>query len=809
MYISYNWLKDFIKLPAVIKPEEIAEKLTKHTVEVEGLVKQAEQFDKVVVGRVLEVKKHPNADRLRLTVVDIKKTKLNIVCGAPNVAEGQLVPVALVGAILPNGLEIKESEIRGEKSSGMICAEDELGLGNNHEGIIVLSDKAKIGEPFSKYLELNDIVFEIDNKSLSNRPDLWNHYGLARELGAIFSLTLKPIDKILGKFDLSDKTGDKLEVKVEDKDLCPRYVAIKVDDIEIKDSPDWLKKRLVAVGQRPINNIVDLTNYVMLEIGQPLHAFSSDKVKKVVVRRAKKNETIETLDEKERSLNESDLVISDGQNALAIAGIMGGKNSEIKPGSTSFVLESANFKAAAIRATSQRLGLRSESSMRFEKSLDPNLTITGLVRFLTLLKEICPKFKINSVLVDLNTNSQSIITIPLDFHWLISKIGQEIPKEQAINFLEKLGFQVNDKKEDILQVVVPSWRATKDIRTREDLVEEVLRLYGYDNIISKLPNQTLNLPEINEERFLERKIKNILALKYSLTEAYNYSFLGEDQLKKLNIDFSHYLKLANPLNDNQTLLRQSLIPGLISSIKINQQRTEDLGFFEIGNVFWAAPGNQKKEMNDGEVLPHQEKMLGITLACDNQNLFDRLKGIINNLLQTIISREIELEFHSLDNPPNWADNKRVAKIMLLNKEIGFLGIVSQEVTVNYNLKRPVVIAEINFNILVDLVLNNQGFRFQEAQKYPPVIRDLAFVVDAKIRYNDFKSELLKFNPLIKTVEIFDVYSGDKLEDDKKSLAFHLAYQSNQKTLTSKEIDIVQEGLISHLAKKFEAQLRNF
>lgn len=809
MYISYNWLKDFIKLPASIKPEEIAEKLTKHTVEVEGLVKQAGQFDKVVVGRVLEVKKHPNADRLRLTVVDIKKSKLNIVCGAPNVAAGQLVPVALVGAILPNGLEIKESEIRGEKSSGMICAEDELGLGKNHEGIIVLDDKAKVGEPFAKYLELNDIVLEIDNKSLSNRPDLWSHYGLARELSAVFDLTLKPIDKILGKFDLSSNIASKLEVKVEDKDLCPRYLAIKIDDIEIKDSPDWLKKRLVAVGQRPINNIVDLTNYVMLEIGQPLHAFSADKIKKVVVRRAKKNETIETLDEKERFLNENDLVISDGQQALAIAGVMGGKNSEINPNSSSIILEAANFKAAAIRATSQKLSLRSESSMRFEKSLDPSLTSTGLVRFLTLLKDVCPKFKIGSALVDINNTDQSSIVIPLDFGWLLAKIGQEIPKEQAINFLEKLGFQVNDKKELILKVVVPSWRATKDIKTREDLVEEILRLYGYDNIISKLPTQTLNLPEVNEERFLERKIKSILALKYSLTEAYNYSFVSEEQLKKLNLDFSRYLKLANPLNDNQTLLRQSLIPGLVNIIKINQQYPEDLGFFEIGNVFWNASGNLKKEIASDETLPYQEKLLGIALASDSQGLLDRLKGIINNLLQTIISRETELEFYSLDNPLGWADGQRVAKIMLFNKEIGVLGLVSQEALVNYNLKRPVALAEINFSMLVGLILSSSGFHFQEAPKYPPIIRDLAFVVDAKIRYNDLKSELLKFNPLVKAVEIFDVYSGDKLADDKKSLAFHLTYQSNEKTLTSREIDIIQEELISHLAKKFEAQLRNF
>jgi len=808
MYISYNWLKDFVKLTAKIKPEEIASSLTKHTVEVEGLVNQAEQFAKVVVGKVLEVTKHPNADRLRLTVVDVKKEKLNIVCGAPNVAVGQFVPVALVGAILSNGLEIKASEIRGEKSNGMICAEDELGLGKNHEGIIVLKDGAKIGEPFAKYLELDDIVLEVDNKSLSNRPDLWSHYGLARELSAIFGLTLKPLSKLLGKFEFLSTKESKLEVKVEDKESCSRYLAVKIDNLKITESPAWLKKRLLAVGQRPINNIVDLTNYVMLEVGQPLHAFSADKIKKIIVRPARKNEVIETLDEKERVLNEDDLVITDGQSPLAIAGVMGGKNSEINLNSSSLILESANFKATAIRKTSQKLSLRSESSMRFEKSLDPSLTLVGLTRFLTLLKEVCPDFKIASALIDINNANQKVLVIPLDLAWLTAKIGQGISREQVVNYLEKLGFEIAETKEMILQVTVPSWRATKDISTREDLVEEVLRLYGYDNIVSKLPVQTLNLPELNQERQLERKIKNILAFKYNLTEAYSYSFISEDQLKKLNIDFLAYLKLANPLNDNQTLIRQSLVPGLVATVRANQQRSEDLGFFEIGNIFWASPGNLKKETNAGSVLPHQEKHLGLAITGDD-DLFSRLKGLVSNLLQTIISYELEIEFLPLEIIPGWADNKRAAKIMVFGKEVGYLGLLSQLAGENYNLKKQIALAEINFSFLVNLILNNPRPRFQEASKYPALTRDLAFVVDAKIMYNDLKADLLKFNSLIKAVEIFDVYSGDKLASGQKSLAFHLSYQSEEKTLTAAEVDAIQTELVNHLMKKFEAKLRDF
>lgn len=809
MYISYNWLKDFVKIPAKIKPEKIADELTNHTVEVEGLLRQAEQFNKVVIGKVLEVKKHPNADRLRLTVVDVKKTQLNIVCGAPNVAVGQLVAVALIGAVLPNGLEIKAAEIRGEKSQGMICAEDELGLGKNHEGIMVLKNDAKIGESFAKYLKADDIVFEVDNKSLSNRPDLWSHYGLARELSAIFNISLKPYDKLLSKFEFLKDKDNKLEVKVEDKDLCPRYQAVKIENIVIQESPEWLKQRLIAVQQRPINNVVDLTNYVMMDIGQPLHAFNADKIKKIVVRRAAKSEIIETLDEKERTLDAEDLVITDGQEAVAIAGVMGGRTSEINSATKAIILESANFKAAAIRKTSQKLGLRSESSMRFEKALDPRLTEIGLFRFLKLLKEICPEMKIASALIDVDNSKTAPLEIDLDLDWLTAKIGQEIPREQTINFLERLGFKISNHHADILKVIIPSWRATKDVSTREDLVEEVLRLYGYDNIVSHLPVQTLNLPEANQERALERKIKTTLALKYSLTEVYNYSFLGEEQLTKLNIDFFNYLRLANPLSEMQSLLRQSLAPGLISNLKNNQARSGDLGFFEIGSVFFNAPGNIKKAGSGDDTIPHQEKHIGLALAGDSPDLLVELKGIINNLLKMIVNNSIEVEFSIINNIPGWADEKSAAKIIAFDKEIGLIASVSQSAKENINLKKPVILAEINFSLLAGLILSQATFRFQEAPKYPPISRDLAFVVNDKILYNDLKIEIVNFHPLIKSVQVFDVYAGDKLQDNQKSLAFHIDYQSEEKTLTAEEVDKIQKELAARLAEKFAAKLRDF
>jgi len=809
MYISLNWLKDYVKISSKIKPENIGEELTNHTVEVEGFVNSAEQFNNVVVGRVLEVAPHPNADRLRLTIIDVKKKKLNIVCGAPNVEVGQLVAVATIGAILPNGLEIKESEIRGEKSEGMLCAEDELGLGKNHEGIMILSDKAKIGAPFAKYLKADDIIFEIDNKSLSNRPDLFNHYGIARELSAIFDLPLRPYEKNINRvWNFLSSKENKLEVKVLAPDLCLRYMAVHVSNIEIKESPDWLKERLVAANQRPINNIVDLTNYVMFDCGQPMHAFDASKIKKIIVRRAEKNEVIETLDEKSRILSAEDLVITDGKQAVALAGIMGGHNSEISPDTKELVLESANFLASSVRKTSQRLGLRTESSVRFEKALDPALPEIAFFRFLTLLKEICPEMEISSALIDVNNSNQKQLAVDFNLEWLKNKIGQEIPRENVINILGKLGFIIKDKKVEILKVSIPSWRATKDVSNKEDLSEEIIRLYGYNNIESQMPIFEMNLPEINKERKIERSAKNILALKNSLNESYNYSFVGEDQLKKLNIDFTNYLKLVNPLSGIANLLRQSLVPGLVSNIKTNQFKSDNFGFFEIGSVFFKTMGDLKKDNTEGNFLPYQEKKLGIVLNGED-DLIGRLKGIIDSLFKNLLNKQVEAEFLVLEAAPAWADKNSSAKVLLFGQELGVIALLSSEVSDNLNLKKDAAVAELNFNKLVELILDQAPFRFTEAPKYPPIARDLAFVVNEKILYNDLRKEILNFNPLIKSVELFDVYVGNKLATDEKSLAFHLNYLSAEKTLKSEEIDNLQNDLIAHLTEVFEAKLRDF
>jgi len=808
MYISLNWLKEYIKIPAKITPAKIAEELTSHTVEVEGFVNQAKQFENVVVGKVLEVKKHPNADRLRLVNVDIKTQKLDIVCGAPNIAVDQLVPVALVGAILPNGLEIKESVIRGEKSSGMICAEDELGLGKNHEGIMVLKSTAKIGELFSKYIKVDDVIFEIDNKSLSNRPDLLNHYGIARELSVIFDLPLKEYEKsAVKKSNFIDKADNELEVKIDDQESCLRYLAVRVGGIEVKESPDWLKSKLIAIGQRPINNIVDLTNYVMFDCGQPMHAFDGDKVPKIAVRKAKRDEIIETLDEKEKVLNESDLIITDGKKPIAIAGIMGGKNSEIDSGTNKLILESANFLASSIRKTSQKLGLRTEASVRFEKSLDINLAKIALDRFLNLLKELCPNLVIESSITDINQIAVEEKDIELNLNWLAKKIGQEINQDIVVKILTKLGFRIKSAENGLL-VSVPSWRATKDINTREDLAEEVLRLYGYNNIEARLPVLMLNLPLPNQERLLERKIKQFLSIGENLNEAYNYSFVSDDQLNKLSIESSNHLRLANPLSDMYTILRQSLIPGLALNIKTNQAKEEKFGFFEIGNVFFNTPGNLVKDTSGDQFLPYQEKHLGLALI-DADDSFGKLKSVINNLFLNIINHEAQIEYLVADSLPGWSDKQLSAKILVFGEEVGFIGLLDRITQKNINLKRSSALAEINFYKLAAIIFKTPLLTFKEIPKYPAVMRDLAFVVNNKILYNDLRNHILNFNPLLRSALLFDVYSGDKLASDQKSLAFRLTYRADDRTLLASEVDAIQSDLVKYLEDRFEAKLRDF
>ncbi|MCD4693906.1 phenylalanine--tRNA ligase subunit beta [bacterium] len=815
MLLSLNWLKDFLEIPGKIDALELGRRLTLHTVEIENVEDQLEKFKNVVIGKIVEINPHSNADKLQVTKVDVGgKDNLNIVCGAKNIEVGQMVPVALPGAILPNGIEINEGKIRGEVSEGMLCAEDEIGLGADHDGIMILDKKAKKGQNLAEYLKLNDTVFEVDNKSLTNRPDLLSHIGIAREISVFLNSNLTKKFNKINNYDIleTEDSLKELKVSIENNDLCPRYMAIEVEGVEIKESPKWMQDRLSAVGVRPINNMVDITNYIMIECGQPMHAFDSSLIKEIIVRRARKGEKIITLDGEERRLDDEMLVIADGEKPVAVAGVMGGVNSEINPETKNVILESANFEGVRVRKTSQRLGIRTESSMRFEKSLDPNLCSLAIRRAWDLIKEVCPKAQISSKLIDIKSKDKvnfgfDVKPIKLEVEWIKKRLGEDVDSNKITDILEELGFGITkENDEGVLEVEVPTWRATKDVSIKEDLLEEVGRIIGYDNIKPAMPRVELGSPEINQEKVLEKNIKDILSLGLGLSESYNYVFTSEEKLKKINIDPASYIRLANSMSENHTLLKQNLSTNLFDNIRLNQANFDNVSLFEIGMIFMDFSGDINKDDKGEESLPYQERRIGIIEASNKEDVFRKVKGKVESLLDRF---DLKVEFVPSEPVLSWGQEGVCANVKVLEKEIGFVCQVDDKVLKNLGIKKKVAVCEIRFSDLFNLI-NMQGEKkYKSEGKYPALERDLAFVVDNKILYNDIRHEIIGFSNLITRVDLFDVYQGGKLEKNKKNLGFHIIYQSPERTLKADEVENVQNELIKKLEEKYEAHIRNF
>jgi len=785
MLLSLDWLKDFINIDKNITPEKLGELLTLHTVEVEGIRTEGNNLKNIVVGKIEEIKKHSNADKLQLAIVSDGKNKYQIVCGGNNLFKGMLVVFAKIGSKVKwhgqgDLVEMQKAIIRGEESEGMICTAVEVGLNNlfptddELEVVDLTTSGYKVGQNLAEALGLDDTIYDIDNKSMTHRPDLWSHYGVARDLAALLGINLKEI--ITNKIKTEDK--NKLDVKVDDKKLCPRYMAVAVKNIEIKPSTELIKKRLITCGMRPINNIVDITNYVMLEMGQPTHAFDAKKLgNKIVIKKAIQGEKIVTLDGEERKLDNEILLITDGKHPVAIAGVMGSGNSEIDNSTTSVILESANFDAVSIRKTSQKLGLRTDASQRYEKSLDPNLCELAIKRILTLIKESCPNVEVISNVVDIKNFKLNQSLIKIDLEWVKQKIGIDIKDLQIINILKSLGFETNGGK--VLSVKAPSWRATKDISIPEDLVEEIARVYGYDNIKPEMPKVSMQAPEVNIERDFINKIKDILA-SAGMSETYNYTFVNEEQLQKLQITSNKHIKIANPLTQDCTLLRQSLIPNLLQNVIANQRNYEEIKLFEVGNIFLNENGKLIKNNLSQEKIPAQPSKLGIIYAGGNKNIFFKLKGVIEYLLSKL---NIEFEF----------------KIIALDEKIAG----------NIGIKTNVVFCELDIEDLL-VAYQKVGVRQYEAKnKFPALERDMAFVVNEKVLYNDIKKEILTVSKLIKEIVLFDVYQGEKLGIDNKSLAMHIIFLSTEKTLTGEEVNEVQIAIVKNLEKFFHARLRDF
>lgn len=809
MLISYNWLKKYVNLSDSISAEEVAARLKAATVEVEKIEIQGKNLEHIVVGKVVSAEKHPNADKLQVCKVDIGSEQLQIVCGGSNVVAGMQVALAKVGAKVQwhgegDLIELKPTTIRNVDSFGMICASTEIGLGElfplkEEKEILDLSAiKAKPGMPLVQALALHDVVFEIDNKSLSNRPDLWGHYGIAREVAVLFNKHLKEysVAKI--------KPGKEISVKVEvqDSKLCPRYMAVAISGVHVGLSPEWLKKSLMAVGLRSINNIVDITNYVMMDLGQPLHAFDAAKVAdtKIIVRPASDGEEFVTLDNEKRKLDSSMLMIADSEKSLAVAGVMGGLGSGITDGTNTIIIESANFNPASIRSTSTKLGLRSDASARFEKSLDPNLPALALQKAVELVLQVCPGAKVASKVIDESKFNLKQGPISLGINFLEKKIGIKLPAKEVVKILEQLGFTLKVKGEEFL-VRIPSWRATKDISIAEDLVEEIIRVYGYDKIPAVLPSFVIIPPEINYLRKLENSIKDTMAQGLSFTEAYNYSFVSTAQINKIGDDIKNYIELDNPLSKEKPYLRRCLLLNLLENLESNQAGKQSLQLFEVGKVYRSEEPGMRVEPSGGALLPGQDTWLTAVSLEKKGDAFWNVRKVVEALAQSVLSGVslVKSDTGIAQHP------SRSANVLLSGQVIGSVYELHPMIASNFGLEGKVGVVKLNLSAIVGMSVAEK--RYVPVPLFPSSERDVAIIVKKNIAHQDILAAVTAADPLLQSVELFDVYEGATVGAENKSMAYRFVYRNNDRTLVAEEVDKAHQIIINLLKEKFNAEIR--
>jgi phenylalanyl-tRNA synthetase beta chain len=809
MKIAYSWLQDYVKTNKT--PAQIQELLTFHTAEIES-VQTAGQIDNVVIGKVETVVAHPNADKLKIAQVDVGSEKsLRIVCGAPNLEAGQLVPVALPGAVLPGGLEIAERAVRGENSQGMICATDELGLGGDHAGIMVLPEASEIGAPFVP--AGGEAVLDVAVPA--NRPDLMSHLGIAREIAAVDKLEF--IEK---KYSLPEISSPEQALQVEvDPELCPRYSALLIGGVKVGPSPDWLRQRLEAIGLRSINNIVDLTNYLMFDWGQPLHTFDFDKVagSKMTIRPAKKTESLQTLDGQKWQLQDGMPVISDAEKVIDLAGIMGGQNSEVTEATVNIVLQAANFAPVPIRKTSRALGHRTDAVAAYEKGIDPNLTIPTLAKAWALLAELSPGVSIRQLIDEYNSPADPVV-INFDPALLKKIIGLDITATVATEILQRLGLDV--RGEETLAVTIPTWRG--DLKLPQDLVEEVVRVIGYDKVPVTMPVGELRPPDSNSAVVWERKAKTVLVAA-GFNEVVNYSFTSRRDLEALGTDLKGYLKVANPISPENNFMRASLVPGLLKNVKENLKNFEEFNLFEIGNVFY---GYDKTEELKYEEAAHEEpKITGVmvnnrprqSIGKVRSRSFLEAKGVVEEILQRFGITETRATYEQIKIPNATFHPGRTAVVRVkvkgaaelegeYSEEIGVMGEVHPALLAAYGIESVVMVFDLNFQKLKEIATEFKPIT--TIGKYPGVTRDVALVVDRGVLVGEVKAVMGNAGgELIEKVDLFDTYEGDQVPDSKKSLAFHVLYQLPDRTLTDKEVDDQHQQVITAVKDRYQATVR--
>ena len=780
MFISINWIKDFVDLSG-LDIDELIHKFSLSTAEVENeIFYKGSDVSGVVVAEIKSVENHPESKKLHLLKVDAGDGKLtDVVCGAPNVKVGMKTAFAKVGARLGE-IEITPRELAGYTSCGMCCSEKEIGISDDHSGIMELDESLVNGTDIKDVMEIDDIVFEVDNKSLTNRPDLWGHYGIAREFAALAGRPLKPLDTV----DLTEyKDLPKVDMKIEDP-LCYRYSCLQFENITRKISPANMRIRLFYCGMRAINFLADLTNYLMLEMGQPMHAFDSRKVEKIRIKRFEAPFEFQTLDGVERHIDENTLMICNDNTPVAIAGIMGGLDSEIVEDTTSLTLESATFDAVSIRKSSARLSHRTDASMRYEKSLDPVMTVTAVARFVKLLSDFDGGVKVTSSLTDEYAKKFDKVTLSFDKRFVDRYTGIEIDNETIVKTLTALGFNVKLDGDDFT-VDVPSWRATKDVTLKADIIEEITRIYGYDNFDVHTAAAPLYPVRPFAEKSIEDKIKDILVKEFSLHEVHSYIWEYSDEYKKLGIVTEPNVKLLNATNPNIETIRKSMIPTQLCQIKTNSSYAPSFGIFEIGRTVDGIDENN---------LCREHKKLAITLFSKTETtetLYFKLIRMISVAVDDI--KHKSLSFTAKETGLNYIHPKNFNAIICDGKEIGEIGVVHPEVLKNIDKKANVVFLEVDMKDLVET--ENAGIKYAEASKYPSIEVDVTFVADT---FRPIKEAIALINSeLVKKISVVDTYN----DANGKSITIRIVFSHPERTLVKDEVMAIVNELIAKLESK--------
>ncbi len=780
MFLSMNWISDFVDFTGLDKLELI-HKFSLSTAEVENeILFKGSDLSGVVVAEIKSVENHPDSKKLHLLKVDTGENELtDVVCGAPNVRVGMKTAFAKVGAKIGE-IEIAPRPLAGYMSYGMCCSEAELGISDDNSGIMEITDDVPNGADLKDIYEIDDIVFEVDNKSLTNRPDLWGHYGIAREFAALAGRELKPLDVE----DLKAYDGlKKVDLKIEDP-LCYRYSCLQVENITKSVSPVNMRIRLFYCGMRGINLLADLTNYLMLEMGQPMHAFDSRKVEKIRIKRFDKPFTFKTLDEVERNIDENTLMICNGDQPVAIAGIMGGLDSEIVEDTTTLTLESATFDAASIRKSTVRLAHRTDASMRYEKSLDPELTVPAIARFLYLLKQYDGGVQVVSALTDEYAYKYDTVELSFDKAFVDRYTGIEIDNDTILKTLTSLGFKA-ELDGDNFDVVVPSWRATKDVTIKADIIEEITRIYGYDNFdvnTTRSPLYPVRMDVVKED---EDKIKDILVKRYSLHELHSYVWAYYDELKELGIEVEPNIKLANATNPNIETIRNSMIPTQLCQLNVNKGYAPEFGIFEIGRVV---------EGMDENNLCIEKKKLAISLFSkvkDVRDLYFELRDILAVITDDLKHKQLEFKTaeatHGYEHPVN------LNSIILDGEVIGKIGIVHPVVGKKLDKKAAIVFAEVDMQAFADK--KNASIIYDEPSKFPPMDYDLSVVVPSGVLFSDlsqcWKNEGTE---ILKNVKIVDTYDTELFH----SITIRFEFSSSERTLSSAEVQAVIDKVIENL-----------